>query len=114
MFVTCFYAILDPHGGSLAYANAGHDVPYLRRGGEAEELWARGMPLGMMPDMDYEEKEIVLDVDEAALFYSDRLVEAHDSKGEMFGFPCCRHSLPSTVMMKDRWRKHSLRSSTPS
>src|SRR5215207_11134401 len=90
MFVTCFYAILDPHGGSLAYANAGHDVPYLRRGGEAEELWARGMPLGMMPDMDYEEKEIVLDVDEAALFYSDRLVEAHDSKGEMFGFPRLR------------------------
>jgi serine phosphatase RsbU (regulator of sigma subunit) len=37
--------------------------------------------------MDYEEKEIVLDVDEAALFYSDGLVEAHDPKGEMFGFP---------------------------
>ena len=87
MFVTCFYAILDPHSGSLAYANAGHDLPYLRRGGEAEELRARGMPLGIMPGMDYEEKEIVLNVDEAALFYSDGLVEAHDPKGEMFGFP---------------------------
>jgi serine phosphatase RsbU (regulator of sigma subunit) len=87
MFVTCFYAILDPHSGRLAYANAGHDLPYLRRGGEAEELRARGMPLGIMPGMDYEEKEIVLNVDEAALFYSDGLVEAHDPKGEMFGFP---------------------------
>jgi serine phosphatase RsbU (regulator of sigma subunit)/predicted ester cyclase len=90
MFVTCFYAILDPHSSSLSYANAGHDLPYLQRRGEAEELRARGMPLGLMPGMGYEEKEIVLDCGEAALFYSDGLVEAHDPKGEMFGFPRLR------------------------
>src|SRR5215213_2447870 len=56
MFVTCFYAILDPKSASLRYANAGHDLPYLHRGrGEAEELRARGMPLGLMPAMSYEE-----------------------------------------------------------
>jgi ketosteroid isomerase-like protein len=44
MFVTCFYAILDLKSGSLRYANAGHDLPYVRRGGDAEELRARGMP----------------------------------------------------------------------
>src|SRR3712207_8180308 len=38
----------------------------------------------------YEENEIVLDAGEAALFYSDGLVEAHDPKGEMFGFPRLR------------------------
>jgi len=87
MFVTCFYCILDPKRGSLSYANAGHDLPYLRRrGGDCEELRARGMPLGLMPGMDYEQKEIVLDAGEAALLYSDGLVEAHDPKGEMFGF----------------------------
>ncbi len=87
MFVTCFYAILEPKSGRLLYANAGHDLPYLRRGWGAEELRARGMPLGLMPGMSYEEKEIVLDAGESVLFYSDGLVEAHDPKGELFGFP---------------------------
>jgi serine phosphatase RsbU (regulator of sigma subunit) len=91
MFVTCFYAILDPKRGSLRYANAGHDVPYLHRNlGAAEELRARGMPLGLMPGMSYEENEIVLDAGESALFYSDGLVEAHHPNGEMFGFPRLR------------------------
>jgi serine phosphatase RsbU (regulator of sigma subunit) len=91
MFVTCFYAILDLKNGSLRYANAGHDLPYLHRGrGEAEELRARGMPLGLMPGMGYEEKEIKLDAGEGVFFYSDGLVEAHDPKGEMFGFPRLR------------------------
>jgi serine phosphatase RsbU (regulator of sigma subunit)/predicted ester cyclase len=90
MFVTCFYAVLDPHSGSLIYANAGHDLPYVRRGGDCEELRARGMPLGLMPSMSYEEQEITLQANEAALFYSDGLVEAHDPQGEMFGFPRLR------------------------
>jgi serine phosphatase RsbU (regulator of sigma subunit) len=90
MFVTCFYAILDPKSASLTYANAGHDLPYLWHGGNAEELRARGMPLGLMPGMSYEENEMVLDASEAALFYSDGLVEAHDPQGEMFGFPRLR------------------------
>src|ERR687893_2018110 len=91
MFVTCFYAILNPKRGHLVYANAGHDLPYVhRRGGDCEELRARGMPLGLMSGMGYEEKEMVLDAGEAALFYSDGLVEAHDPKGEMFGFPRLR------------------------
>jgi serine phosphatase RsbU (regulator of sigma subunit)/ketosteroid isomerase-like protein len=91
MFVTCFYAILDPKSGSLSYANAGHDLPYVRRGGgDAEELRARGMPLGLMSGMSYEQKESELDAGQAALFYSDGLVEAHNPKGEMFGFPRLR------------------------
>ena len=87
MFVTCFYGVLDPGTGSFAYANAGHDLPYVRRGGYAEELMARGMPLGLMPGMSYEEKKIILGAGDRALFYSDGLVEAHNPEGAMFGFP---------------------------
>jgi serine phosphatase RsbU (regulator of sigma subunit) len=90
MFVTCFYAILDPKDGTLKYANAGHDLPYLWRGGDAEELRATGMPLGLMPGMSPEQKEIELDSGQGVFFYSDGLVEAHDPTGEMFGFPRLR------------------------
>jgi serine phosphatase RsbU (regulator of sigma subunit)/ketosteroid isomerase-like protein len=90
MFVTCFYAILEPESGNLTYANAGHDLPYLHRNAEAEELRARGMPLGLMPGRGYEEKKTILEAGKSALFYSDGLVEAHDPKGKMFGFPRLR------------------------
>jgi serine phosphatase RsbU (regulator of sigma subunit)/predicted ester cyclase len=91
MFVTCFYGVLDSKSGSLTYANAGHDLPYVRHGGgDVEELRASGMPLGLMPGMTYEQKEILLQAGEVALFYSDGLVEAHDLKGKMFGFPRLR------------------------
>jgi serine phosphatase RsbU (regulator of sigma subunit) len=92
MFITCLYAILDPESGLLRYANAGHDLPYRRRrtsngGGGAEELRATGMPLGLLPGMSYEEKEIILERGDSVLFYSDGLVEAHDPQRDMFGFP---------------------------
>jgi serine phosphatase RsbU (regulator of sigma subunit) len=87
MFVTCFYAILDPGNGRLHFANAGHDLPYRQRAGSAYELRATGMPLGLMPDMCYEEREVTLSQNENILFYTDGLVEAHNPKREMFGFP---------------------------
>jgi serine phosphatase RsbU (regulator of sigma subunit) len=55
-----------------------------------EELRARGMPLGLMPEMEYEQKELLLDAGDSVFFYSDGLVEAHDREGEMFGFPRLR------------------------
>lgn len=90
MFVTCLYALLDPVTGHLRYANAGHDVPYRRTRDGVAELRATGMPLGLLPGMEYEEKETVLAPGESVLFYSDGLVEAHNSEDDMFGFPRLR------------------------
>jgi PAS domain S-box-containing protein len=87
MFVTCLAAILDSRTGRLQYANAGHDLPYVRHSAGVSELRATGMPLGLMPDMSYEEKEITLQPGESILLYSDGLVEAHSPQREMFGFP---------------------------
>jgi anti-sigma regulatory factor (Ser/Thr protein kinase) len=85
MFVTCLYAILDPKSGILSYANAGHDLPICRRLHGLEELRATGMPLGLLPDMDYEEGNITLEPGDAFLLYSDGLIEAHNPTREMFG-----------------------------
>ena len=90
MFVTCLYALLDPATGHLRYANAGHDVPYRRTANGVVELRATGMPLGLMPGMEYEEKEATLVPGESVLFYSDGLVEAHSPEYDMFGFPRLR------------------------
>src|ERR687890_378622 len=92
-FVTCFYALLDPESGSLTYANAGHDLTYLRRGNDAEQLRARGMPLGLMSGVTYEEGHSFLREGDGVLFYSDGLVEAHNQHREMFGSPRLRRLL---------------------
>lgn len=90
MFVTCLYVTLDPASGLLRYANAGHDLPYVRRAEGATQLQATGVPLGLMPDTRYEEKEVMLEPGDSVLFYSDGLVEAHNHQREMFGFPRLR------------------------
>src|SRR5215212_7247012 len=104
MFVTCLYAVLDPTSGHLRYANAGHCVPYLRRGGSVAELRATGMPLGLMLGTNYEENETVLKPEDSVLLYSDGLVEAHDPRREMFGLPRLRQLLaehPSGAALVD-------------
>ena len=92
MFVTCLYAILDPHTGRLQFANAGHPLPF-RWHDAVAELRAVGVPLGLMPGMDYEEKETILSLGENLLLYSDGVVEAHNSEGEMYGIPRLRQLL---------------------
>ena len=87
MFVTCLYGVLDPETGHFRFANAGHDLPVRQDRRRLEELRARGMPLGLMPGMPYEEKETVLQPGDSLLLHSDGIVEAHSPDREMFGFP---------------------------
>lgn len=87
MFVTCLYAILDPATGRLSYANAGHPLPLRRRVGGLDELRVTGLPLGLMPDARYEDRETTVAPGETVLFYSDGLIEAHDREQAMLGVP---------------------------
>lgn len=87
MFVTCLLGILDPESGQLRFANAGHDLPFQRTANEVIELRARGMPLGLLPGMQYDENETSFAPGDCLLMYSDGLVEAHNPQGEMFSFP---------------------------
>jgi serine phosphatase RsbU (regulator of sigma subunit) len=87
MFVTCLAMVLDPATGEVQFANAGHDVPYVRTAGGVAELRARGMPLGLMLGMEYEEQTFQFEPGDCALLHSDGLAEAHAPDREMFGFP---------------------------
>ena len=90
MFVTCLYGVLNPHTGRFIFANAGHNLPVKCTADAVVELRATGMPLGLMPEMTYDEHEAMLEPGERILIYSDGLVEAHNPTGEMFGFPRLR------------------------
>ncbi len=87
MFVTCLVMVLDPADGRITFANAGHNLPYLRGAeGGVRELRATGMPLGLLPGMDYDEVDDVVAVGESMLLHSDGLAEAHDADRALFGF----------------------------
>ncbi len=86
-FVTVLYAILDPLTGQLRYANAGHDLPYQRTERGVCQLRATGVPLGLMPGIQYQDQESFIAPGDMLLLYSDGLVEAHNPNREMFGQP---------------------------
>ena len=86
MFVTCLVMVVDLKSGQTQFANAGHNLPYLRRNGSVTQLRARGMPLGLIDGSVYEEHEVVIEPGDLLLLYSDGITEQHDADGDMFGF----------------------------
>ena len=74
MFVTCLYGVLNPATGRFVFANAGHNLPTKRTADTVVELRATGMPLGLLPEMTYDEHEALLEPGEIILIYSDGLV----------------------------------------
>ena len=101
MFVTCCFCVLDPQSGDLTYANAGHPPPYRQTTQSAVELRATGMPLGLMPGVNYEEKQARLGLRDNLVLYSDGLLEAHNGDGEMFGFERVRSALQKHLDCKE-------------
>jgi serine phosphatase RsbU (regulator of sigma subunit)/anti-sigma regulatory factor (Ser/Thr protein kinase) len=87
MFVTCLYLVLNPESGEILFSNAGHNPPYLHSQDRVSELIATGMPLGLMPGMDYEQHQATIKPGETLMLSSDGLVEAHNPDYDMFGFP---------------------------
>lgn len=86
MFVTCLVLVIDLGSGRIEFANAGHNLPYVRRDDQVIQLMARGMPLGLMPGSIYDEHEMVIEPGDIVLLYSDGITEQHNAAGEMFGF----------------------------
>ena len=88
LFVTIFYGVYDAGTRVLRFASAGHPHPYRWDHAEEriEELQSHGMPLGLLPDSDYEDAETELREGDFVVIYTDGLVEALNGAREMFGF----------------------------
>ena len=86
LFVTAFYALLEPQTGRLAYANAGHNRPLWVQPstGQVHELAAHGIALGVLKAIKLEECEIGVAPGDTVVFYTDGVTEARNGKGELF------------------------------
>jgi hypothetical protein len=81
-FATCVIARIDP-GGATTLANAGHLAPYR----EGKELPLNGsLPLGLTADAAYDELVFLLHEGETLTFYTDGILEARNTAGELYGF----------------------------
>jgi phosphoserine phosphatase RsbU/P len=87
MFVTLFYAIIDPQARTLTYVNAGHNPPMLLQigTGEVTLLRADGIALGVVDDIVLDSVGIELKSGDITVLYTDGLTEAINPKEEEFG-----------------------------
>ena len=96
-FVTMFYAVYDEEEERLYYANAGHPAGLLLRlDGSIEYLEGTGLPLGVLDETVWEERQTSLGSGERLIMYSDGLLEARNRQGEDFGMERLAHHLQST------------------
>ena len=87
MFVTLFYSTFDPATGRLAFANGGHNLPYIvKKDGSVEQIACdSGLVLAVVPDFDFPAGALELDPGDLVFFYTDGITEAMDEEGEEFG-----------------------------
>jgi sigma-B regulation protein RsbU (phosphoserine phosphatase) len=97
-YVTLFYGELDPPRRRLAYVNAGHVPPYLRRAdGREERLTTGGPVLGLVDDVSLEAGEVDLGPGDLLAAVTDGVTEALSPAGEEFGDERVRRVLAQTA-----------------
>ena len=89
-FVTLFVARYDPEKARLTYTNAGHNPPLLVRAdlnSEGPLTWLRptGAAIGLVEDINYEEKDVYLQPGDLVFFYTDGVTESRSAEREEFG-----------------------------
>lgn len=87
LFVTLFYAQLDPASGEIIYVNAGHNPALLYRAGQGRlvALPNTGMPLGVEAEAEYSQRTAQLEPGDFLVLYTDGITEAIDGRREQYG-----------------------------
>jgi serine phosphatase RsbU (regulator of sigma subunit) len=88
MFVTAFYAVLEPFSGRMRYVNAGHNPPILvshQKSKATDWLPSTGMALGVMGDLIWKQKVARLLPGDLMVMYTDGVTDAQNPRGEFYG-----------------------------
>ena len=87
MFVTCWMGILDLDRNTVAFANAGHNLPLVRRRNGTFEYFksSPGFVLGGLEGIRYRPGELALDPGDEIFLYTDGVTEATNARNELYG-----------------------------
>ena len=87
MFVTVLYAVYDPQTKQLTYSNGGHDSPLIIHADGTSTLLplTRGIALGVMPGLTYNQQTVTLEPGDTVILYTDGVTEAMNAAGEQYG-----------------------------
>ena len=84
-YVTMLFAVWNDENRTLQVANSGAVQPVFCRSGESVTVRAEGFPLGLFPNVTYEELNVATQPGDAIVFVSDGILDAENAQGEMYG-----------------------------
>jgi sigma-B regulation protein RsbU (phosphoserine phosphatase) len=84
-FVSIIYAVWDDATLTLQVANSGLPRPVYCHDGKVDIIEATGMPLGLFEDPEYDELSFKANPGDMFVFFSDGILDATNTKGELFG-----------------------------
>jgi phosphoserine phosphatase RsbU/P len=84
-YVTLLVMLWHPHSREFTMANAGALTPLVCRAGETVRIKAEGVPLGLLPNREYEEVPFQTLKGDTIVFFSDGVTDHLNSRGEEYG-----------------------------
>jgi sigma-B regulation protein RsbU (phosphoserine phosphatase) len=96
-FATLFYGVVDMEGGTLRYANAGHDFPLVVNGDGVRELGNSGIVLGCLEEFEYGDDVCAIPDGGVVAIYTDGVTDCESPDGEAYGSERLKRVLESNV-----------------
>jgi len=84
-FIAMLFAVYDASTRRLTLSNAGGPYPLLVRDGHVISIRLEGVPLGLLPDTQYDESSLDLRPGDVIIFASDGILESENAAEEEFG-----------------------------
>ncbi|MCP4536192.1 MAG: SpoIIE family protein phosphatase [Chloroflexi bacterium] len=100
MFVTLFYALLNPEMSEITYVNAGHNPPLLYRAKQDRlvKLTRTGMAMGVIADSVFEQRTVRLDPGDFIVLYTDGMTDPINAQEQEFGEERLQH-----IILQERY-----------